>query len=397
MLAAVVVVAGGCAVVRVSVSSSGTEGSQESWLVKGLTDDGRYTLFVSDADNLVANDTNFAPDLFRHDTTTRETVRVDVATNGGQLTGGALDGALSADGRYAAFGTDVGLDPGDTNGRRDVYVRDLTGGTTSWASRPPPGGLPAGGVPSGAIAISADARYVSFVWASDSSGGMPGTQRLYRRDRNAGTTVPLSAPTSFDTRLYASDDGHHFASREGCSSSANCDPRPLLIDADGSGAGWPTLPYGRCTNALVRAMSAGGRFLVWESGGAIPAPCLGRGTYLVDRATGTASLLDTNDEWYEGIGVSRDGRSVLFLGLGNILPNGTPGRIDLYRRDVAAGTDLRVGLSVAVQEPDADVNSGALSSDGHWIAFVTAAGNVVPDDHNNTRDVFVRPIVSPSG
>ena len=45
-------VASGC-VARVSVSSTGTEGNQPSERILGVTNDGRYVLFVSDADNLV--------------------------------------------------------------------------------------------------------------------------------------------------------------------------------------------------------------------------------------------------------------------------------------------------------------------------------------------------------
>jgi hypothetical protein len=130
-------VASGCAIARVSVSSTG-------------------------------RDTNGKPDVFRHDTTNGATVRIDVAGNSSQLPGGADDGALSETGRYAAFVTPDGLVAGDTNGDLDVYVRDLVAGATTWVSQPPPGGFPAGGVLSRAdenqVAISGDGRYVTFGW-----------------------------------------------------------------------------------------------------------------------------------------------------------------------------------------------------------------------------------------
>ena len=85
--AVVALLASGCAIVRVSVSSTGTEGIQASSSVLGVTDDGRYSLFLSDAENLVAGDTNGKPDVFRHDTKTGATVRVEVATNGAQVAG----------------------------------------------------------------------------------------------------------------------------------------------------------------------------------------------------------------------------------------------------------------------------------------------------------------------
>src|SRR4051794_5703745 len=69
--------------------------------------------------------------------------------------------------------------------RNDVYVSDLTNATTTWVSQPPAGGFPPGQVlanGSGHIAISADARYVSFIWQNESTSGELTPGRLYRRD-----------------------------------------------------------------------------------------------------------------------------------------------------------------------------------------------------------------------
>jgi hypothetical protein len=53
------------------------------------------------------------------------TVRVSTATGGGQGNGSSFVPAISADGRYVAFYSDASnLVSGDTNGARDVFVRD---------------------------------------------------------------------------------------------------------------------------------------------------------------------------------------------------------------------------------------------------------------------------------
>ena len=75
----------GCALTRVSVSSTGAEGNKASSWVRDVTNDGRYTLFLSSADNLVPGDTNGTEDVFRHDAETGTTVRVDVSVTGAQL------------------------------------------------------------------------------------------------------------------------------------------------------------------------------------------------------------------------------------------------------------------------------------------------------------------------
>ena len=65
-----------------------------------LTGDGRYVFFVSEATNLVANDSNGAfRTLFRHEVSTQQTVVVDVG-----LGAVAPQGIhVSGDGRHLAY------------------------------------------------------------------------------------------------------------------------------------------------------------------------------------------------------------------------------------------------------------------------------------------------------
>ncbi len=380
--AVMALVASGCAIARVSVSSTGAEGTKPSSRVLGVTDDGRYSLFLSDADNLVPGDTNLKPDVFRHDTRTGETVRASVGPNGAQAPNGAYDGAMSADGRYVAFATVDHLDPAVT-GRSAAYVRDLSANTTTWVSRPPPAGLPDGGV--GSVAISADGRYVSFLWWTFTTTLPRSHTALYRRDRIAGTTTMLSEP-GYLLGWVASRDARHYVLARTCL-QGGCFPVPNVIDTDGTGNGWPALPFANCTFSSVDAISADGRFLVWQSAGGLQPPCLGRGSFLVDRTTGAASPLGS----IGAAGVNRAGTAVLYTADGAALPGGTPGRRTLYLRDLARDVDTRVGVSITGEEPNADIVAAILSDDGHQTGFVTDADNLVANDDNGVSDVFVRP------
>src|SRR5215212_3638935 len=68
---------------------------------------------------------------------------------------------VSADGRFVVFDSDSAtVVPGDTNGRRDVFVRDVLAGTTQRVSVGP-GGVEAN-FGSEWPSISADGRYVAF-------------------------------------------------------------------------------------------------------------------------------------------------------------------------------------------------------------------------------------------
>ena len=64
--------------------------------------------------------------MFVRDRQTGTTQRVSVGSGGVQGNGDSCDPAISADGRFVAFGSDASnLVPGDTNTRRDVFVRTL--------------------------------------------------------------------------------------------------------------------------------------------------------------------------------------------------------------------------------------------------------------------------------
>jgi Tol biopolymer transport system component len=115
---------------RVSVASDGTEGNGES-ANPTISADGRYVAFQSMATNLVPGDTNNASDIFRHDRQTGQTERVSISACGAQSNHGSWDPSISGDGKYIAFRSyasnllDVPGGDRDTNGRNDIYLRDM--------------------------------------------------------------------------------------------------------------------------------------------------------------------------------------------------------------------------------------------------------------------------------
>src|SRR5437762_2599425 len=110
----------------VSVDSAGTQGNDSSFS-PSLSADGQLVAFASDARNLVPGDTNGAEDVFVHDLTTGQTVRVSVDSAGTQSNGASFFPVISADGQSVAFESlATNLVPGDTNGVRDIFVHDLT-------------------------------------------------------------------------------------------------------------------------------------------------------------------------------------------------------------------------------------------------------------------------------
>ncbi|MEV0736458.1 hypothetical protein AB0I51_10885 [Streptomyces sp. NPDC050549] len=89
----------------------------------------RLVAFSSNVANLVPDDTNKTTDVFLFDRKARTTVRLSTAADGTQADGASQGVSLSADGRYAAFGSAAtNLVPGDTNGVADIFVKDLRTG-----------------------------------------------------------------------------------------------------------------------------------------------------------------------------------------------------------------------------------------------------------------------------
>ena len=108
---------------RISVSSSEHQANGSSFGI-AISSHGRYCLFSSTATNLVAGDTNGETDLFLRDRLHGTTTRVDVSATGAQANGPVRFSALSADGRWAMFGSPAtNLVVGDANAVRDVFAR----------------------------------------------------------------------------------------------------------------------------------------------------------------------------------------------------------------------------------------------------------------------------------
>src|SRR5689334_24115886 len=99
------------------------------------SDDGRYAAFTSNSSNLVPGDTNGTYDVFVRDLRTGRTTLASGGLNGRPADGYAADTVISGNGRYVAFSSCASnLVAGDTNGQRDVFVRDLWTGVTTRAS-----------------------------------------------------------------------------------------------------------------------------------------------------------------------------------------------------------------------------------------------------------------------
>jgi tricorn protease-like protein len=179
------------ATTRVSVvDSSGAQATGGASSNPSISSDGRFVAFESLATNLVADDTNGLADIFVHDRTTGATTRVSVVdSSGAQATGGASSNpSISPDGRFVAFESlATNLVTGDTNGLGDVFVHDRQTDRTTRVSVASGGAE--GNNDSFAPSISSDGDFVAFESdATNLVAGDTNTRRdIFVRDQSGSS------------------------------------------------------------------------------------------------------------------------------------------------------------------------------------------------------------------
>lgn len=247
--------------------------------------------------------------------------------------------AISADGRHIAFASQAGnLAPGPAGAATQVLVRDRAAGTTTRVSTGPDG-EPAD-ADARQPAISAGGRYVAFTSAADNltGGATAEGSDVYIHDRATGATELISRA------------------------------------AGGGPADGPS---------RTPAISAGGRYVVFASqadnltGGE---SAEGSDVYVADRETGEVELVSQAAGGGAADGPSGEpaiaagGQLIAFVSQASDLTAGAAAHPEVYLRDRAAGTTERVS---ALGEVDGPSRAPAISPDGRYLAFDTAAPGVV--------------------
>jgi Tol biopolymer transport system component len=342
---------------RVSVSGAGAEASSQSGH-PSISSDGRFVAFDSFATNLVAGDTNDVIDVFVRDRQAGTTERVSIATGGAQASSGSSSASISSDGRFVAFESDAqDLVAGDTNGTWDVFVHDRQTGTTRRASVATGGAE--GDSHSRGPSISPDGRFVGFTSAASSlvAGDTNGADDVFVRDLENGTTVRVSVATGAaqssgpggDPAL--SHDGRFVAFR-----SLSGD----LVAGDTNGV-WDVFVHDRQTGATERvsvdsigaqadfdcgppSISADGRFVAFDSDATnlVAGDTNSRAdTFVHDRQTSATERVSVSalgaqqgTEDSRAAALSSDGRYAAFHSdAPNLVAGDTNGYRDVFVRD----------------------------------------------------------------
>jgi Tol biopolymer transport system component len=120
--------------------------------------------------------------------------------------------------------------------------------------------------------------------------------------------------------------------------------------------------------------------------------------YLRDRLSGTTTLVSVNLAGTGGgdgnsypTGLSTNGQFALFeSSADNLVANDNNNTNDVFVRDVVNGITSLVSMTPAGTSGNGGSRGSTLTPDGRYVAFVSAATNLVPNDTNGIPDVFVR-------
>src|SRR3989442_5842419 len=167
--------------------------------------------------------------------------------------------------------------------------------------------------------------------------------------------------------------------------------------AGGNGDSWgPVLsPNGR----FVLFSSTANNLVINSNGNAFPvlvAPHLN--VFLRDRTARTTTLVSVNLNGTGGgngdsipTGISTHGRYACFeSSASDLTPGDTNGVTDVFVRDLWSNTTALVSANLAGVPGNGVCRGSAMTPDGRYVAFVSAATNLVAGDTNGIPDVFVR-------
>ncbi len=323
-----------------------------------LTPDGRFAVFTSGAYNLVPTDTNGFRDVYLRDLANGALERVTRTSAGMEPDGDCKHPAISDDGRFVAFQSfATNLAAGDANGTWDVFVTDRVTRLTTIVSAAASGVI--GNGESTQPSISADGSRIAFASTSSNlvSGDTNNVQDVFVRNLLNGSVRLVS-------RLPAGALG-------------NAASRRPAISGNGQWIAFESL----ATNLVSGAGASGASILVWSF------------------ASGAHELVSLNNNGTPANNscslpsISADGSRVAFLSRASNLTLVAQFSNNAFLRDRAAGSVMLVSASADGLPATAASTSVSLSSNGQFAAHASAAA-LTPGHSGNGFDAFLFEVAS---
>jgi trimeric autotransporter adhesin len=338
-----------------SSSADGVVSFSGSSSASALSGDGRYAVFQSSANNLLPGPGPFGGANYVKDLATGELLFVGNA----EIVLGIPPDApiLSADGAKVAFvSRSISLTAADGNGSKDIYLRDLSTGTITLVSASASGVV--GNGASAGVALSNDGRFAVFQSAaSNLVANDTSVIDVFQKDMLTGAIKLVTVPAGSSIGL-----GGNGASISGNGSLvAFSSIATSLVSGDTNAT----------SDVFVRGSGSSFERVSVSSAG----------------AQGNASSNDA--------AISADGRFVAFSSAASNLVSGDTNVFnDVFLRDLVSDTTTLVSSSAQGVVGNGSSGAASISGDGRYVAFTSAASNLVAGDTDVQRDVFVKDMLT---
>ncbi|MCB9876868.1 MAG: PD40 domain-containing protein [Planctomycetes bacterium] len=395
-----------------SSNSAQSPGNDDSLSLPHVSADGRWVVFASDASNLVGGDTNGHADVFVKDFGTGLTDRLSLGPQGQQADDRCSEPRITPDGRFVVYTSKATtLSPFDPNHGSDIYLADRALHTTTLCSVNHLGivGTDASFSPS----VSDDGRYVAF--ASNAGNLIPGgdgngVTDVYVRDLLTGAVhlcsrTPLGAPGNGPSRNPRISGNGQFvvfdsAATDLVGNDTNGRRDVFVYDLTTDGVWRASIgqngvePDGDCT---ALAISRYGLDVVFQSFASnLVAGVAGQQVYVTAPIGGAFECVNVDDSGNFGNGaslhggISGDGRFVAFTTrASNVFDGDTNGALeDVAVRDRQTGTTRRASIAATGGSPNGSCQWPAISDDGRFVAYLSAAPNLVYGKQQPIDDVL---------
>jgi len=360
---------------------------------KGVSDNGRYVLFLSGATNVVPNDTNDHRDLFVRDRQTGTNTLVSVSTAGVQANQDTYIGSISGDGRYVVFSTTAtNLAATGDNNTLKVFVRDLQNNTTSLVC------TSIYNLQCVSSDISRDGRYILY-----NSYDPFNQYQLYRYDQTSGNREIVSygpsgyANSTVDTRAAMTPDGRYVVFM---STATNLVANDTNGKTDIFKRDMQTGTMSRISTTASNAQSNGdsewpsisdnGRYVVFYSLATnfTATHAANWTSYLKDTTGGSIQLVSgaplANDAFITG-----NGLYVIFATNDALSASDTDTNSDVYIWNRGTNTNTRVSEDSSGNALSGGTGTtGFATPDGRYVPLMTST-SIDPNDTNDGSDIYL--------
>jgi hypothetical protein len=267
------------------------------------------------------------------------------------------DLAMTPDGRFTAFVANVGNASGANTA---IYLWDAQSGTNTLVSANLNNSGPANGFCESPV-VSSNGQFIAFISTATNlvTNTLAAICHVYICNMQAGVTQ--------------------------------------LLDADTNGNGVGVNP------TTVPTLSADGSVVTFESSSLLgDNRHLNYDVFAYDLTAGATDLISVHNPalpsqtpdgitGFTSFSVSSSGQFVAFYSdADNLVSNDTNGCRDVFVHDLVAGTNILVSVNTNGVSGDGISTAPTISAAGRYVAFTSAADDLVAGDTNGTQNVFIR-------